>query len=342
MRMTNSSTENILQAFASEAWAIMPEKLDAVLEFLSLRASGFRFEPHEIDARLGTTAIERAERSAAARANGGRRMVATAPAAGSTAQPGHIAVIPLYGVIAHRMRMVQDVSGPGGTSCEGFLQAFQEALGDDDVGAIVIDTDSPGGSVTGVEETRRQVFQARGQKPIKSVANGLMASAAYYIASAADEVIVSPSSDVGSIGVYATHVDKTKRNEQLGLTVSVIRAGRYKAEGHPDETLGDEARAYLQQRVVECYDMFVDAVAEHRGATATDVREGFGQGRAVGARQAVTERLADRVGTLDDVLRELGASLGGGGGARSSAPARRRATVERARLDLLELAPDRS
>jgi signal peptide peptidase SppA len=173
------------------------------------------------------------------------------------------------------------------------------------VSAIIIDVDSPGGQASGIAELSRQIYEARGKKPIVAVANHFMASAAYWIASAADEIVVTPSGEVGSIGVFTVHEDIHEALAQEGVKVSIIKEGRYKAEGNPYEPLTAEARDAIQARVREVYDAFVDAVARNRGVDAAAVRNGFGEGRMVSAYQAVTLGMADQVGTLDETIARL-------------------------------------
>jgi len=191
---------------------------------------------------------------------------------------------------------------------------------------VVLDVDSPGGAVNGVEELADEMLRARGQKPVVAVANTLAASAAYWIATAADEVVVTPSGEVGSIGVFAVHEDFSAALEAAGIRVSLVSAGKYKMEGNPYEPLGDEGRAALQERVDDYYGMFVGAVARGRGVAAKDVREGFGQGRLVGARQAVELGMADRVATLDETLDRVARRVAGNRSRRGalSLEARRR------------------
>lgn len=89
------------------------------------------------------------------------------------------------------------------------------------------------------------------------------------------------------------------------MTTTLVSAGKYKAEGHPFAPLSDEARAALQRRVDECYARFVAAVAAGRGVSDATVREGYGQGRLLGARDALAAGMIDEIATLDDVLGEL-------------------------------------
>lgn len=285
----------ILQAVSAEPWAILPEKLDAICELLELRAAGVEFSAEEIEARIAD-----------------RR-----PGGGSLQTRGGVAVLPLYGVVAHRMGMMAQMSG--GTSVQRFSEQFDAALANEEIGTIVIDVDSPGGSVTGVEELSRKVYDARGKKRIIAISNGMMASAAYWIGTAADELVVIPSGEVGSIGVFAIHTDRSKADERDGISRTIIKAGKYKAEGNPHEPLSDEARKYAQQSVEDYYELFAGAVARNRGVDVDQVKNGYGEGRSVTAKRAVELGMADRVATLEQLLEELGVR-------RSSTSAGRSAT----------------
>ena len=276
--------ERIIRAVMASPWAILPEKMDEIMAFLELQAAGHKLDPAVLRAQFP---------EAAARAN---------PRAA-----GNVAVLPLYGVIAQRMGLMSEFSG--GTSTERFGAAFRQAVNDPNVKAIVIDTDSPGGSVGGVAELADEIYRARGSKPIVAVANSMAASAAYWIAASADEVVVTPGGVVGSVGVISAHTDISKAAEAQGVKTTFITAGRFKAEGNEWEPLGDEARAARQSIVDDYYGLFVNAVARGRGVAVGDVRGGFGEGRVVTAKRAVAAKMADRVGTLRDTLQRFGASL---------------------------------
>ena len=148
-----------------------------------------------------------------------------------------------------------------------------------------------------------EIFKARGRKPIIAVVNSLAASAAYWIASAADEIVVTPGGQIGSIGVVAIHQEFSRMDERLGMTTTLISAGEFKTAGNEFEPLGEEAESAIQRRVNQFYAMFVKAVARGRGVDIGAVVRGFGQGRIVTARDAVKLGMADRVATLEDVLR---------------------------------------
>jgi signal peptide peptidase SppA len=161
---------------------------------------------------------------------------------------------------------------------------------------------SPGGVVTGTDELSSQIFAARGTKPIIAHVNGYAASAAYWIASAADEIVVTSSGQVGSIGVIGVHDDVSAALEKMGVKKTIISSGKYKAEGSPFGPLSDEARTHRQQEADAYYDDFVRAVARNRNVSLSAVRDGFGQGRMVRAEAAIAEGMADRIATLDETI----------------------------------------
>jgi signal peptide peptidase SppA len=218
-----------------------------------------------------------------------------------------IAVLPLLGPITQRPGLFSAFFG--GTSTEKWGQTFDDLVASQNVGAIVIDMDSPGGTVSGVPELAEKIFKARGTKPIVVAANGYAASAGYWIASSADEIVVTPSGEVGSIGVWSMHIDMSAALEKLGENVTLISAGKFKTEWNPYEPLGEEAKAYEQANVDRYYGQFVDAVARGRGTTANTVRKGFGQGRMVGPKEAVSQGMADRIATLEQTIKRLGGRI---------------------------------
>lgn len=273
--------DNILTQLCAQPWAIMPGKLEAILEFLSLRATGVDFSAEEIAARVGP------ERAAPPQ------------------RVGAVAVLPLHGLITHRLSAVANMSGPGSTSTLDFGAAFDSAVAREDIDSILIDVDSPGGTVTGTNALAGKIFAARGTKPIVAISHGMMASAAYYIASAADEIVQTADAFTGSIGVYTVHVDRSGMDSQMGIKRTIVSAGKHKAEGSDTAPLSDEARDGLQRSVDQAYDLFVSAVARHRGVSAAEVRDGFGEGRAVFGKEAVEVGLADRVATFEETVDRL-------------------------------------
>ncbi len=274
--------ERITHYVRTTPWAIHPEALATIVAIVAERRSGRRPSAEEIRARIG----------------GGRERRQADLA------PGGVAVIPVDGTIIPKADFFSEVSGA--TSIVQLQAAFREALASADVSAIVLDVNSPGGSVDLVPEMAAEIMAARGTKPIIAVANTWAASAAYWIASAAEQLIVTPSGEVGSVGVYSVHEDLSAAMAMKGIKTTLVSAGEYKVEGNPFEPLSPEARAEMQAKVDAYYEMFVNAVAAQRGVSAQEVLDRFGQGRMVMAADAVDRGMADAVGTLEQVLARFG------------------------------------
>lgn len=215
-----------------------------------------------------------------------------------------VAVLPLHGVIEHRSSFLGELFG--GTSVESLRAQFRAALNDESVAGIVLSIDSPGGGVSGVSELAAEIRDARGRKPIIAIADTVAASAAYWIASQADQLLVTPSGQVGSVGVYGVHLDMSGAMEAAGITPTIISAGEFKAEESEFAPLTDAAREAVQARVDTFYELFVSDVAKGRGVSPDKVRADFGQGRVVLARDALAAGMVDGIDTLDGVIRRVG------------------------------------
>lgn len=267
----------LINALNSSVWAILPEKLEIIMSFLSHRLTG-DFVPNQ-----DVKDIEQ-ERS-------------------KINKNGSIAVLPIIGTMVQRMDIMTALSG--GTSTNSIGKAFDQLINDADITAIILEIDSPGGSVYGLEELSNKIRSARGKKPIVAVANSLMASAAYYVGSAADEIVVTPGGEVGSIGTIAVHLDTSKADEQEGFKFTLVKAGDFKGLGNSYEPLNKDAQDYLQGMVDQYYDMFVAAVAKNRGIGKDDVRKNYGQGKIFISGDAVKRGLADRVETLEQTISRI-------------------------------------
>lgn len=284
----------LLSEFLTTPWALMPERLQAMAGVLTRWSAG---EP-PTDETMFQIQSERVLRDT-------RKQMAAANAGSG------IAVLPLYGVVTQRGNMVDDISGPGSTSTQQFTSALRQVLGDDTVGQILIDIDSPGGSVYGVAELASEIVKARAQKPVVAVANSLAASAAYWIGCSASEFYVTLGGEVGSIGVWQAHFDYSKALEEEGVKTTLISAGKFKVEGNPYVPLDPEAQAFMQSRVDDYYNAFIQAVAVGRGVTVDVVRNGMGEGRVLGADAALTQRMVDGIASFDDVLARMQAKVTG-------------------------------
>lgn len=295
-----SNYYHVINWLLGQPWAIMPEKLALIQKVITERHNGITLTDDEIKSRiLADGFTERHEQDLNA-------LDVDAKARPRAGSHGTVAVINLFGVISHRISESQAMSGDGGTSIEKTQARLKKAVADPAVKSIVLNIDSPGGSVSGVKELADDIMEARNEKHIVAVANSLAASAAYWIASAADELVVTPSGSVGSIGVYTMHENYSKWLENEGVDVTLISAGKYKVEANPFQALSEEARAAIQQDVDEYYDMFIGAVAKGRGVTGSVVKSQYGQGRVLTANAAKKNGMVDRVATLEQVLANLG------------------------------------
>lgn len=289
MPTTEPRYRHILRAVYETPWAILPARLATILAIVHERVSGYTPTLDEIEARI-----------AAGQEDHGLEVHAGSQTQRAT---GSVAVLPILGTLTQRGGMTATSEPLTSTARVG--QAFRLLMADPSVSAIVLEIDSPGGTVDGVQELADEIFKARGSKPIVAVANSTAASAAYWIAAAADEIVVTPSGEVGSIGVFAAHQDLSAALEQEGVKISLISAGKFKTEGNPYQSLDAEARGAIQARVDDYYRAFTGAVARGRGVGVQAVRGGFGEGRMVGAQEAVRLGMADQVATLDDTIRRV-------------------------------------
>ena len=274
---------HILEYFYANAWAMRPDKLSSICQFIATKASGLDISAEEIKAVVEAARPGRSQKA-----------------------HGNVAVLPIMGVISHRANMVRDVSEPAGASTEAIGKNLDSLVSNPDVSTIILDIDSPGGTVSGVQELATQIFEARKQKHIIAVANAQAASAAFWIASAATELVVTPSGAVGSIGVFMVHQDLSERLKAQGVNTTLIKAGKFKAEGNPFMPLDEDALEAFQKSVDAHHNAFIKAVSKGRKTTLADVRNNFGQGRMIPADEAVKLGMADRVATLDETLAGLG------------------------------------
>jgi signal peptide peptidase SppA len=282
---------HIVSEFYGRPWAILESKYHEISAFIKLKAAGGQVSDEEI------------------------REYFQAAAKPSAKNVGSVAIIPIYGTIFPRANLMSSFSG--GASVQSLMKSFRQAMSDSSVKAIVFDVDSPGGAVDLVDEFATEIFNGGKTKHTVAIANTMAASAAYYLASSCNEISVTPTGSVGSIGVFCEHDDYSKMLEMEGVKVSLIKFGEYKTDGNPYEPLSDSARAELQDMVDTYGAMFIKSVARGRGVSQEKVRNDFGKGRMLLAQDAVKAGMADRVETFEQML----ARLGVGGGAEKVAAA---------------------
>lgn len=281
-------------------WALMPERMAAYASVLAHKYGNVAVQAgHKGDWHDASVA----EANAASSRGSGRRS-------------GAIAVIPVHGTIVQRASQIDICEG--GTSTQQVSAALREALADETVSQILLDIDSPGGSVYGVQELANEIAQAK--KPVVAIANSLAASAAYWIGCAASEFYVTPGGEVGSIGVWMAHQDWSKALDEMGVKHTMISAGKYKVEGNPYQPLAEEAQQFMQSRVDDYYGAFTKGVAKGRKVSIEKVRNGMGQGRVFGADQSLAESMIDGIMTFDEVVKKMSKSMRSGGGSNAELP----------------------
>ena len=217
-----------------------------------------------------------------------------------------IAIIPLQGSLTPRgLSYFGRQIVPG---LDAFRAAGSRAAADPNVSAIVLDVNSPGGTYAGTPETANAVRQWAATKPVIAVVDTLMASAAYFIGAQANQVVVTPSGELGSIGVLVAHIEYSKAMEAQGVTTTIVRSRPGKAAANPFEPLTPAARAAISASVQEADAEFLKAVARGRRMSVPQVRQLADKGgaaRLLSAQRAVELGLADRIATMPEVLATL-------------------------------------
>lgn len=261
-------------------WAIVPDRLTEIAEIYNTHLKGEKIDLKIIEAQLGKP-LNREDQ--------GYEVV------------DGVAVIPVDGIIAKKMNLFTKVSGGASTQLIG--RDFQQALQDPTVRAIVLNIDSPGGSVDGTFELANMIYESRGKIPIIAHTDGMMASAAYAIGSAADKVYISgDTTQVGSIGVIALHRDISKAEEKTGIKTTHIVAGKYKAVGSPYAPLSEDDKAIIQKDIDYLYSVFVQDIARNRGVSTDQVLSDMAEGQIFIGKQAIGAGLVDGVVTLDGLI----------------------------------------
>ncbi len=189
----------------------------------------------------------------------------------------------------------------GATDMNQVAEAIQEAVAQDAVKSILLDIDSPGGTVSGTPELAQAVADAAKLKSIHAFSAGQMCSAAYWIASQCDAVYATPSARVGSIGVMLPFIDSAEKFRSQGLKVEVFAAGKFKGMGTPGVSLSEEQRALIQSDLEEVAADFKTAVLA-RGRKIPDTAM---EGQSFSARNAQRLNLAGMAKSRDEVIARL-------------------------------------
>lgn len=216
-----------------------------------------------------------------------------------------LAIIPIHGSLLNRF------GGSWGfvTGYQAIRRQMNAALEDDDVKLLVFDVDSPGGETAGCLELADEIRASREIKPSISVVDSLACSAGYALASAANRMVATPSSKIGSIGVYIMHADFSGALDQAGIQITYVEApkGGMKTAGSPHRRLDRKTAQYLQDFVDASYDSFVELVVENRGLDDAEIRET--EARIFRAEEALALSLIDEVKTPSEAVSAFVAEL---------------------------------
>lgn len=270
----------VTQALGREVWAITPDALEQLRHLVDASATG------PPDTALQASAGPAAERQPISQDTTGQQ----------------IAIVNLQGTVISRAPAWASYYGI--ISPQAFAIQMRELADDESVAAIVIWAESPGGTVSGTIDAAEGVAYAASKKKVVAVASDMAASAAYWIISQATEVVATPTSLVGSIGVITSHVDMSGYYKDMGVVVTYIRSAVKKALGQSTEPLSKAARDERQRMVDDLHIQFVQAVASGR-QVEVNVAAGWATGEIWVGQGAVTAGLADRVASLRQVLAEL-------------------------------------
>lgn len=260
-------------------WAITPEMYQEIREIYATHLRGDKIDIHSVEEKIGRPLKK--------------------PDQGYEVINGS-AIIPVEGPIAKKMNLFTQVSG--GSSTQLIERDFLAALKDNAVEKIILNIDSPGGTVDGIQELAKIVYENRGTKPVIAYTDGMMASAAYWLGSAADKIFISgDTTNVGSIGVVTSHVDVSKYEEKMGIKTTEIYSGKYKRIASEYEPLSKEGKEYLHDITDYLYSVFVNDVARNRGVSKEDALK-MADGKIFIGKQAVKVGLVDGVSTLDQLI----------------------------------------
>jgi ClpP class serine protease len=274
-----SDTSRAVRAAIAEPWAITAEGLELVLAVAS----------RETDVSIEALEAYRAQH---------------VPTAERMTRRGPVAILDVRGPLFRHANLFTAISGA--TSYDVLARDLQAALDDPGVSAIVMNFDTPGGVVTGVNELGKAIRAGKAKKPITAYVGGAAASAGYWLAAQATSIVLDETGIVGSIGVRAVIVDTSKRDADAGRHEFVSS----QSPGKRTDLGSDEGRGRVQRHVDALADVFIAAVADGRGVKPEDVVARFGGGDVLVGAAAVAAGMADRIGTFEAVVAELAKGIG--------------------------------
>ena len=276
--MEQSKLSRVLLALVREPWLITPSAHNMLMEIVGAHAAGGE--------------AEAAQHAAAA-------TIEAKPQNRQYAVVDRVAVIPVEGIIGRKFANVLYSSGV--TSSDVFLRLVTVAAADDEIDAILLTFDSPGGTAAGTPEAADAVARAGQEKPVLAYVDGLCDSAAYWIASQANAIYATQSADVGSIGCYLAVLDSFRAEGRTG-EVQMFKSGKFKGTGYPGTTLETDERKMLQDNVDRIANEFKAAV--RRGRSGVTISDEVMQGQSFSAGDALRVGLVDGIADMDQALRD--------------------------------------
>ncbi|MBF0200613.1 MAG: signal peptide peptidase SppA [Desulfamplus sp.] len=224
---------------------------------------------------------------------------------------GNVGVIELNGIILSSKDVI------------AHLKTFRESS---DIKAIVIRIDSPGGGVAPSQEIYREIMKTRKEKTVVASLGSVAASGGYYAAASCEGIVASPGTITGSIGVIMQYTNFQELAQKIGLLPVVIKSGEFKDLGSPVRELGDDERLILQSVADEIHMQFVKDAAHARKMEIDDMEE-LADGRIYTGESALSLKLVDRLGNLDDAVAWAGELAGIEGEIRTVYPREDRRTL---------------
>lgn len=221
-----------------------------------------------------------------------------------------IALVPISGMLLDRGEWLGDMGG-WFTSYEGLAEQCRRIGKDEAISHVVLDIDSPGGMAAGVFEAAAAIADLRKKKRVTAIAANAAYSAAYALACVADELFVTSTGGVGSVGVIRVHMSYADMLGQMGVEPTIIHAGAHKPNGNPYQPLSHNARAEAAAECDLIYDLFVAHVARERDIKPESVRAT--EARCYLGDTGVAARLADGVKSFEEVLEHVRAAKTKGG-----------------------------
>lgn len=206
-----------------------------------------------------------------------------------------VAIIEVTGTIINPMPVVQNL---------------ERCIKNDNIPAIVIRLNTPGGGISATQEIYETIKKARsnGKKVIASMGS-IAASGGYYIAAACDSVVATPGTITGSIGVIAKFTELSELFEKLGISFNIRKSGKFKDTGSTTRKMTEEEEELIDSVIMDSYEQFVEAVSEGRNLDPDYVRK-YADGRVFTGRQAFELGFIDRLGTYQDAIDLAGNMVG--------------------------------